>query len=137
MEKRRNRSYDQYWVVLDKDDFADSDFNAAIQMAQANGFRAAYSNQAFEYWFLLHFNLYQGAIHRDRYADMLTRLLGFKYGKVKGDSARVFNAIYSRRQTAIENAKKVMSMFDRSNPAKEESSTTVYELVEELLNYTE
>ena len=137
LEKRRNRSYDQYWVVFDKDDFADSDFNAAIQMAQANGFRAAYSNQAFEYWFLLHFNLYQGAIHRDRYADMLTRLLGFKYGKVKGDSARVFNAIYSRRQIAIENAKKVMSMFDRSNPAKEESSTTVYELVEELLNYTE
>ena len=44
IEKRRNRNYDQCWVVFDKDDFTDSDFNAAIQMAQANGFHVAYSN---------------------------------------------------------------------------------------------
>ena len=37
IEKRRNRNYDQCWVVFDKDDFTDSDFNVAIQMAQANG----------------------------------------------------------------------------------------------------
>lgn len=136
-ERRKGRNYDQYWVVFDKDDFSDSDFNAAIQMARANGFKVAYSNQAFEYWYLLHFNLYQGAIHRSRYADMLTNLLGFKYGKSKGDSTRVFNAIYPRRQTAINNARKVMSMFNISNPAKEESSTTVYKLVEQLLMYIE
>ena len=41
IEKRRNRNYDQCWVVFDKDDFTDSDFNAAIQMAQANGFHVA------------------------------------------------------------------------------------------------
>ena len=28
----------------------------------ANGFQVAYSNQAFEYWFLLHFNIYRGYI---------------------------------------------------------------------------
>ena len=67
IEKRRSRNYDQCWVVFDKDDFSDGDFNTAIQMAQANGFQVAYSNQAFEYWFLLHFNLYQGSIHRSRY----------------------------------------------------------------------
>ena len=44
--------------------------NTAIQMAQANGFQVAYSNQAFEYWFLLHFNLYQGSIHRSHYAEI-------------------------------------------------------------------
>ena len=136
-EKRKGRSYDQYWVVFDKDDFADSDFNAAIQKAQANGFKVAYSNQAFEYWYLLHFNLYQGAIHRSRYADMLTNLLGFKYGKSKGDSMKVFNIIYPKTRIAIDNAKKVISQFDGSNPAKEESSTTVYDLVEQLLKYTE
>lgn len=136
-EKRKGRSYDQYWVVFDKDDFADSDFNAAIQKAQGNGFKVAYSNQAFEYWYLLHFNLYQGAIHRSRYADMLTNLLGFKYGKSRGDSMKVFNIIYPKTRIAIDNAKKVISLFDGSNPAKEESSTTVYDLVEQLLKYTE
>ena len=137
IEKRRNRNYDQCWVVFDKDDFADSDFNAAIQMAQANGFHVAYSNQAFEFWFLLHFNLYQGAIHRNRYAEMLTHLLGFKYGKAKGDSVKVFNVIYPRTRMAIDNAKNVLKAFDGSNPAKEESSTTVHQLVERLLLFTE
>ena len=136
-EKRKGRSYDQYWVVFDKDNFADSDFNAAIQKAQGNGFKVAYSNQAFEYWYLLHFNLYQGAIHRSRYADMLTNLLGFKYGKSRGDSMKVFNIIYPKTLIAIDNAKKVISQFDGSNPAKEESSTTVCDLVEQLLKYTE
>ena len=136
-EKRKGRSYDQYWVVFDKDDFADSDFNAAIQNAQGNGFKVAYSNQAFEYWYLLHFNLYQGVIHRSRYADMLTNLLGFKYGKSRGDSMKVFNIIYPKTRIAIDNAKKVISQFEGSNPAKEESSTTVYDLVEQLLKYTE
>lgn len=136
-EKRKGRSYDQYWVVFDKDDFADSDFNAAIQKAQGNGFKVAYSNQAFEYWYLLHFNLYQGSIHRSRYADMLTNLLGFKYGKSRGVSVKVFNIIYPKTLIAIDNAKKVISQFDGSNPAKEESSTTVCDLVEQLLKYTE
>lgn len=137
IEKRRNRNYDQCWVVFDKDDFTASDFNAAIQMAQANGFHVAYSNQAFEFWFLLHFNLYQGAIHRNRYAEMLTHLLGFKYGKAKGDSVKVFNVIYPRTRMAIDNAKNVLKAFDGSNPAKEESSTTVHQLVERLLLFTE
>ena len=137
IEKKRNRNYDQCWVVFDKDDFADSDFNAAIQMAQANGFHVAYSNQAFEFWFLLHFNLYQGAIHRNRYAEILTHLLGFKYGKTKGDSVRVFNVIYPRTRMAIDNAKNVLKTFDGGNPAKEESSTTVHQLVERLLLFTE
>ena len=137
IEKRRSRNYDQCWVVFDKDDFSDSDFNAAIQMAQANGFHVAYSNQAFEYWFLLHFNLYQGSIHRSRYGEMLSHLLGFRYGKTKGDSMKVFNVIYPKTRIAIGNAQKVLESFDGSNPAKEESSTTVHQLVERLLLFTE
>ena len=39
IEKRRSRNYDQCWVVFDKDDFSDSDFNAAIQMAQTMVFK--------------------------------------------------------------------------------------------------
>ena len=73
MEATKKRYYDQCWVVFDKDDFPANDFNNAITMALKNGFCVAYSNQAFEYWFLLHFNLYTGALHRDNYASMLTK----------------------------------------------------------------
>lgn len=88
-DQKKKRTYDQCWVVFDKDDFPAKDFNEAITLAEKNGFKVAYSNQAFEYWFLLHFNLYKGALHRNSYADMLSRLSGIPYSKTEG-----FGAIY-------------------------------------------
>ena len=58
-DKQKRRVYDQCWVVFDKDDFPANDFNMAIDLAKRNGFNVAYRNQAFEYWFLLHFNPYR------------------------------------------------------------------------------
>ena len=68
---------------------------------------------------------------------MLSHLLGFRYGKTKGDSMKVFNVIYPKTRIAIGNAQKVQESFDGSNLAKEESSTTVYQLVEQLLQFIE
>lgn len=42
-DRQKKREYDQCWVVFDKDDFPTSDFNQAIQLAEKNGFRVAYS----------------------------------------------------------------------------------------------
>ena len=131
-EKRKGRIYNQNWVVFDKDDFPENDFNSAILLAQQNGFEVAYSNQAFEFWFLLHFNLYQGALHRSRYEKMLSTLLGFSYTKKSGVSSKMFNALFSKQEQAINHAKTIMKQFDGNNPAQQESSTTVYLLVEEL-----
>ena len=68
--------YDQVWCVFDKDDFSDTDFNNAIDIAKANSFGVAYSNQAFEYWLILHFDDHQGGgIHRKDYNDKINSLL--------------------------------------------------------------
>lgn len=134
-EKRKGRTYNQNWIVFDKDDFPEKDFNAAILLAHKSGFEVAYSNQAFEYWFLLHFNLYQGSLHRSRYESMLSDLLGFTYSKKSGISIKIFNTLLSRQSKAIDHAKIVMKQFCGNNPAQEESSTTVYRLVEELNKY--
>lgn len=131
-EKRKGRIYNQNWVVFDKDDFPENDFNNAILLARQNGFEAAYSNQAFGFWFLLHFNLYQGALHRSGYEKMLSDLLGFSYTKKSGISSKMFNTLLPKQQQAITHAKTIMKQFNGNNPAKEESSTTVYLLVEEL-----
>jgi hypothetical protein len=40
-----------------------------------------------------------------------------------------------RKQLAIERAERNYNRFDHSNPANEESSTTVFRLVQELLKY--
>ncbi|NDV59398.1 RloB family protein [Bacteroides sp. 519] len=134
-EKRKGRTYNQHWVVFDKDDFPEKDFNAAILMAQQNGFEVAYSNQAFEFWFLLHFNLYQGSLHRSKYEKMLSDLLGFPYTKKTGVSIKMFNLLFPKQPKAIQHAKIVMKQFNEKNPAREESSTTVFQLVEELIRF--
>lgn len=131
-EKLKGRTYNQNWVVFDKDDFPDADFNGAITLAQKNDFEVAYSNQAFEYWFLLHFNLYQGALHRSRYEKILSDLLGFPYTKKAGVSGKMFNLLFPKQAQAINYAKIVMKQFSGNNPSHEESSTTVHLLVEEL-----
>ena len=52
--------YDEVWAVFDKDDF--SDFDEAITLALHNEINCAFSNEAIEYWFFLHFENKTGAI---------------------------------------------------------------------------
>ena len=134
-ERVKKHFYDQCWVVFDKDDYPDNDFNQAILLAQSNDFRVAYSNQAFEYWFLLHFNRYMGAIHRNQYPDMLSKLIGMPYKKIQGFGALMYRFLLNRQQQAIDNADIVLSEVSHGNPAQEESSTTVPKLVVELNKY--
>lgn len=134
-DQKRKKYYDQCWVVFDKDDFPAKDFNQAIRFAEKNGFRVAYSNQAFEYWFLLHYKLYKGSIHRNQYKEMLTKLTGMPYIKTEGYGAIMYNLLLSRQQQAINNAEVVLAEISRGNPAEEESSTTVQRLVMELNKY--
>ena len=88
-------------------------------------------------WHIATKHLNIGSLHRSRYGEMLSHLLGFRYGKTKGDSMKVFNVIYPKTRIAIGNAQKILESFDGSNPAKEESSTTVHQLVEQLLQFIE
>lgn len=133
--KSRGKSFDQYWVVFDKDDNSDKDFNDAITLAQKNGFRVAYSNQAFEYWLLLHFGKYQGHYDRKKLNEMLGNLIGSAYTKRSGVAAGLYNLLLKDQPVAIANAKSVYKSISKGNPAKEESSTLVFELVEELNKY--
>jgi hypothetical protein len=134
-DKAKKRFYDQCWVVFDKDDFPAKDFNQAIKYAEKNGFQVAYSNQAFEYWFLLHFNLYQGPIHRNQYKNMLEKLIGMPYSKTEGSGAVMYNLLLVRQEQAIKNSETVLAEISHGNPAEEESSTTVHKLVKELNKY--
>lgn len=142
-------TYDQVWCVFDKDDFDEDNFNAAIKLANQNNFGVAYSNQAFEYWIILHFNDHQGGgITRNLYDKLINKYLkpfNLKYDgkKSKIISVDMFDTLESiekksgksRRILAIERAKRNYQLLNHQNPAKEESSTTVFKLVEELDKY--
>lgn len=146
----QEKNYNQVWCVFDKDDFAITDFNNAIAIAEANNFGVAYSNQAFEYWILLHFDDHQGAgMHRKDYNDKLNSLLKPYNVTYDGENSKIITqhifelleGIDIKTQTyrvdlAIARATRNYNLLTHKNPAIEESSTTVFRLVEELLKYT-
>ena len=72
LELEEEGEYEQVWCVFDRDDCDIGDFNGAIQRAESQGVRVAYSNQAFELWFLLHFHFYNTPMHRADYIEKLS-----------------------------------------------------------------
>ena len=72
--------YDELWCVFDKDDFNDFD-EAIIKSSQYAKINCAFSNEAIEYWFLLHFSGESGAFSRKKLNERISRELDIKYGK--------------------------------------------------------
>ena len=75
-EFSNQEDYDQVWCVFDRDSWTEEDFNKAIKNAKAQGFGVAYSNEAFELWYILHFEFLNTGIPRTKYLQKLNSLLG-------------------------------------------------------------
>jgi len=121
--------YDHVWCVFDKDSFTDALFNEAIRLARDKGLRVAYSNEAFELWYLLHFDYHDAALSRDQYGEKLKERLGHPYAK---NSTRMYEELLARQEDAIRNAGALLRRYDPHNPAKDNPCTTVHLLVAEL-----
>ena len=147
MELKSQGKYDQLWCVFDRDDFGD--FNEAIHIAKKQDFGIAYSNQSFEYWLILHFDDHQGGeMHRRYYNEKINKLLKPFDVQYDGDGSKLVTENFfelldgidektgkNRVILAIERAERNYNQHDHSNPAIEESTTTVFRLVNELLKY--
>ncbi len=125
---------DRVWCVFDRDKNPNNpndsqNFNSAITLARNNGIDVAYSNDAFELWYLLHFNYYHTQISRKDYPDMLTDVLGHKYQK---NSETIYEKLKDKQENAIKNAKRLLQEYKPPNPESDNPSTTVHLLVEEL-----
>jgi hypothetical protein len=125
----RDPLLDRVWCVFDRDDVPAEDFNRAIRLARNEGLGAAYSNQAFELWYLLHFHYVDTGISRHEYVTKLSQLLRHPYRK---NSADIGRELESRQPTAIANARRLLAQYDPPNPAMDNPSTAVHLLVEEL-----
>ena len=134
-EKQKGKSFNFCWVVFDKDDYPD--FDEAIELAKKNGFEVAYSNQAFELWFLLHFKKYSGKLHRREYPKLLEKHLGLPYSKQEGFAKMLFPILLPFQSTAITNAEAIITETQGVKPSIAESSTTVHNLVKKLNEYSD
>lgn len=128
-ELKAQGDYDQVWCVFDRDDWPKQDFNNAIANAERAGFKIAYSNEAFELWYVLHFEFLNTGLPRQDYIEKLEKLLKHKYKK---NSDTIYEEIESLQATAIKHAKNLLKQYDTPNPETDNPSTTVYLLVEEL-----
>ncbi len=149
-EARQSKNpYQQVWCVFDKDDTAPGNFNAAIQRAEALGLETAYSNQAFEYWLLLHFDPHPGGgMGRAACGQRLEERIAAANPAVRYDAAKgkhVSRALFDlleaddpaaagrlpRRKVAIGRAKTIADRWAAHGtpPADRESTTEVYRLV--------
>jgi len=99
-------------------------------MAEQNQIKCAYSIEAFEIWYMLHFNFYVTAFSRSQYEEKLSELLRKPYLKNDPDMYVLLN---KRQSIAIQNARK---LYDRQCllPLRERNPiTTVFQLVERLI----
>jgi hypothetical protein len=129
-------SFDHVWVVFDRDSFQADDFDNAIHKAQAAEIKCAWSNEAFELWFILHFEYRNTEMSRDEYKGRLSILLDRPYLKNSEDMYLTLSRIGNQTQ-AIAWAKTLSNNFTNRAipPSRSNPCTTVYLLVEKLNEY--
>ncbi len=130
IKKSKEENFDQIWCVFDRDSFPKQNFNRAFLLAKKhNKIKIAYSNEAFELWYLLHFHYFNTGISRDQYKDKLSKELGYKYEK---NSKTMYEILKDKQAIAIKHAKNLLKSYTEFNPEKNNPSTTVHLLVQEL-----
>jgi hypothetical protein len=133
----------EVWCVFDMDvkrgthEFAD--FDNAISKALQLGYNVAYSNDAFELWFYLHYNLTESQHLRAFYYKELGKRLGINYvkdGKKHAFCFKIYEILKndkdSSQEKAIERARQLFEQQKNLPYHQQNPNTKVYELVEEL-----
>lgn len=135
--------FDHSWIVIDRDNqwqagngHEEEDFNQALSEAEEKGIKVAYSNDAFELWYLLHFN-YENAVTPR--SDLNSKVKALFNNPKSLKSADFVKRIYPRlvgepEKTAIRNAEKLLKMHldNGTEPSNANPSTTIHNLVKLL-----
>lgn len=130
----RQDPYNDVFCVFDRDSFPAQNFNRAFQLALNASIRAIWANEAFELWYLLHFDFINTAIPRAEYGERLERRLLIGYQKNDPtiyDRLRDFQSVATRN--AVRLRKHWIEVRRRGcNPESCNPSTNIQDLVEFL-----
>lgn len=143
LDKKRTARipYGHVWCVFDKDSFTDEQFNSAVQTCCSNSLGAAWTNEAIELWFILHFEYLNTGINRHQYIDKLNeyfRFYGINGGKYEKNIEAIYEVLntYGEVTNAIKYAKKLEKTFEEGiTPSNRIPSTQIHHLIEELFDY--
>ncbi len=136
IELMENKKFDRVWCVFDRDPSKVNNtaprFRQALQVAEKENIKVAYSNECFEIWYLLHFHYFNTGVPRSDYKKKLTKLLGCDYEKNSDD---MYARLEDKQHQAIKLAKTLLASYDPHDPENDNPVTTVHLLVEELNQY--
>ena len=134
--RKKKKECDDVWIVCDKDENSDDVFSQMLAQARSQKIQVAYSNQAFEYWVLLHFSDLQGeAIDRRDYEKKLNQVLrpyNIAYTTTpKTLSPELLDVLMDSKliDQAISRAKRIHEKKITEGKPYSESCTTVYCLI--------
>jgi len=134
----RGEPYVQVWCVFDRDSFSSDQFNEAIALCDRKHIHYAFTNEAFELWYLLHFAYVDTALSRDQYKEKLSDCLCQEYCKADPGMYDLLAEI-GNQHLAIRWARQLrkyhFSRDGKHDPCTQNPSTTVHELVEILNQY--
>lgn len=146
------KNFDHRWIVIDRDTqrvggggHSVQDFNNAVNDAKRLNVEVAYSNDAFELWYLLHFCYRESAILRDEILDEVIKNLKdrnpHKFANLDRDNIKevkytklIFQELLGLQDAAIRNAEKLLDFYgENHNPEQDNPSSAVHKLVKILL----
>ncbi len=144
-EEKYLRKIDNVWAVFDKDSFPSNNFNNAINKGVNSRpkINCAWTNEAFELWYLLHFNYCNTGVPRDQYQKLLEREINnsantsdFKYQKNSKEMFSILNQ-YGSQERAIANAERLEGLYHDRSYSNHNPCTKVHKLINELIELTE
>ena len=146
------KDFDHKWIVIDRDcervnggGHMAEDYNNALKTAKNRRndlhIDVAYANDAFELWYLLHFEYRNTAILRDEIIEVLIEKLKqldpHKFSRLNRDNIKqanyaklIYEALLPMQEKAISNAERLLLSYgEEHNPEQDNPSTTIYKLV--------
>ncbi len=142
IDLKNKGNYDRVWAVFDKDSFTDNKFNSAIIKAEQNGVCCAWSNEAFELWYLYHFVNRTTGMTRAEYKKAISKAVNrapkFKekteYAYAKND-IRNFEIMtkFGSMENAIKFAEVQSQTYTDQRYATHNPCTMVFKLVRQLI----
>lgn len=146
------KEFDNKWIVIDRDvaivnagGHTAQDFNNAIKNAKNRrkdlNVDVAYANDAFELWYLLHFEYRTTAMIRDEIVQQVIKKLKeiepHKFASLNRDNIKqanyaklIFETLQNSQSIAIDNANRLLNSYgENHNPENDNPSTTIHRLV--------
>ncbi len=141
--EKQDNPYDSVWAVFDRDSFPPCNFNAAISKAKDNGIGCAWSNEAFELWYVYYFDDCCTGMQRSEYSKIITQRVQKKwqkkwqkkytYSKNDPNMRKILLDCGCDEKKAIGRAEKQANTFHDQKFHDHNPCTMVYKLVKQLV----